>query len=235
MSDSDEQDMVPRFTLKEVRLADVLFIAIRKHLMVFKDLTASRHVHYTMVMTGSLIGFHKTLEDQDKHIHFVEIEFDWQFLIRSITQQIVSNWRSIFQVVKTNDVEWSDLEVEFMPVQVADELFSGLTKGARLNVDEKFVDKLEKSVTHSRLGDLSNRGFIIGTGSGYLVISNGAECLLINTDKMDKLFERSFESSIRKIRLRHFTPRLMISCLRIRLLILRNSAIRHLERSTVPV
>jgi hypothetical protein len=235
MSDSDEQDMVPRFTPREVRLADVLFIAIRKHLMVFKDLTASRHVHYTMVMNGPLINFHKTLEDQDKHLHFIEIEFDWQYLMKRIDQEMANNRSPIFQVVKTNDVEWSDLEVGFMPIQVADELFSGLTKGARLNVDEKFVDKLEKSVTHSRLGDLSNRGFIIGTGSGYLVISNGAECLLINTDKMDKLFEKSFEASIRKIHLRHFTPRLLFACLRIRLLVLRNSAIRHLRRSTVPV
>lgn len=60
-------------------------------------------------------------------------------------------------------------------------------------------------------------GLNIGTGSGFVVISNGAECLLIGTDKMDRLFERSFEASIRKIRLGHFTPRPMFVCLRIRL------------------
>jgi hypothetical protein len=229
MSDSDEQDIVPRFTLREVRLADVLFIAIRKHLMVFKDLTASRHVHYTMVMTGSLIGFHKTLEDQDKHIHFVEIEFDWQFLIRSISQQMVSNWKSIFQVVKAQDPRWSDLEIEFIPIQAASELFSGLTKGAKVNIDEKFLDNLEKSLISSRLGELTDRGLIIGTGSGYLVVSNGTESFMFDTDKLDKLFERSFQASIRKIRLRHFTPSLMLLCLRIRLLVLINSAIRYLR------
>jgi len=62
MSSRDEHNTTPFPKPIEIKLADVLFLALRKHLMVFKDLTASRYAHYTMVMNGSLIEFHKTLE-----------------------------------------------------------------------------------------------------------------------------------------------------------------------------
>ena len=64
MSKSNEHDLATFPTPIEIKLADVLFLAVRKHLWLFKDLTASRYVHYTMVMNGSLIDFHKTIEDQ---------------------------------------------------------------------------------------------------------------------------------------------------------------------------
>src|SRR4030042_7001788 len=109
-----------------------------------------------MVMTGSLIGFHKTLEDQDKHIHFVEIEFDGQFLMGRIFQEIRRNWRSVFQIVKADDPKWANLEVDFMPAKVVMELFSPLVKGNRWNVDMRFLERLDSAIGRSRLGDLAD-------------------------------------------------------------------------------
>lgn len=220
----------PTFRPLEVRLADVLFIAVRKHLMVFKDLTASRHVHYTMVMTGSLIGFHQTLEKKHRHIPIAEIEFDWQFLVQRIAQELKKNWRSIFQTAKTDDPEWADLEIEFIPAQVLEELLSPLIKGVRWNVDMKFLVKLEASICRSKLRELADNELIIGTGSGYLVMGNGIDCVLFDMDKMSNIVERSFKSSMTRVRLRSFTPRLILGYLKLRLQILNNSAVRNLRR-----
>jgi hypothetical protein len=225
-----EQIISPTFKPLEVKLADVLFIAIRKHLMVFKDLTASRHVHYTMVMNGSLINLHQTLENQHKHIPLLEIEFDWQFLMGRVFQEMRRNWRSIFQIVKTDDPKWADLEVDFIPAKVGMELFSPLVKGIRWNVDMKFLEKLDAAFGRSRLGELADSGLIIGTGSGHLVISNGIDCVLFDMDKMSNIIERSFKSSITRVRLRSLTPRLIWGYFKMRLLVLNNSVVKHLRK-----
>jgi len=214
----------------EVKLADVLFFAVRKHLMVFKDLTGSKYVHYTMVMKGSLIDFHETLEDQGRHVPLAKIEFDWQFLMDRIMHEIRANWKSIFQIVKINEPIWEDLEVEFIPVQVLKELLSPVVKGARWNIDVKFLERLEQSLGYSRLGDLSDCGMIIGTGSGYLVLANGTDCFLFDTDKTSKIIEKSFELSIRKIYLKHYTLGSTLWYVKIRLLNLVNSTIRYLRK-----
>jgi hypothetical protein len=229
LSSSKKDDTLPLPKPIEIKLADVLFFAMRKNLMLFKDL-GKEQVHYSVFIRGSLIDFHKTLEDQHRHIQLAEIEFDWQFFMGRIVQGVWTNWRSIFQGVKTDDPQWADLEVEFIPAKVLMELLSPLVKGARWNVDAAFLQRLGTSVRHARLGELADCGFIIGTGSGYLVISNGTECFLFDTDKMSEIFDKSLESSIRRIRLSHFTPSSMLWYLRIRLLILINSAIRHLRK-----
>ena len=213
-----------------MKLADVLFLAMRKHLMVFKDLTSSKYVHYTMVMNGSLIDFHKTLEDQDKHIPLAKIEFDWQFLLKRVSEEISGNWRSIFQIVKTNDPEWEDLEIEFLPIQVLKELLSPVIKGAKWNVDIGFLEKLESSLGYSRLGNLADCGMIIGSGSGYLVLANGKDCFLFDIDKLSKIIEKSFDTSIRKIHLKHYTLGSTLWYVKIRLLHLAHSSIRHLRK-----
>jgi hypothetical protein len=223
--------MTPFAKRVEITLADVLFFAMRKNLMLFKDL-GDKHIHYSIFIRGSLIDFHKTLEGQDTHIPLAEMEFDWQFLIKRMAEEITADWRSIFQTVKADDPEWKDLEIEFVPAQALIELLSSLMKGARWNVDVEFLKRLEQSLERSTFGELADRGLIIGTGSGYLIMSNGTECILFDTDKMSRIFERSFESSIRRIRLSHYTPRSLLWFLRIRLLILNNSAIRNLRKLT---
>jgi len=50
MTSVNEQGRALSPTPLEFKLADVLFFAIRKNLMVFKDLTASKYVHYTMIV-----------------------------------------------------------------------------------------------------------------------------------------------------------------------------------------
>jgi hypothetical protein len=227
---SPENDSITAFPKPvEIKLADVLFFAVRRNLMLFKDL-GTEHVHYSIFIRGSLIDFHKTLEDQHRHIQLAEIEFDWQFLIGRIIQEMRDNWRSIFQTVKINDPQWSDFEVEFIPARILMELLSPLAKGIRWNIDEQFVEKLETSMIRSRLGELTDHGLIIGTGLGYLVINNGTECFLFDTDIMSKIFDRSFESSIRKIRLSHFTPSLVLWYSKVRLLVFVNSVVRRFRK-----
>ena len=231
MSSLDEHDITPFPKPVEIKLADVLFFAMRKNLMLFKDLGKQR-VHYSLFINKSMIDFHETLEVEGRHIPLAKIEFDWQFLLNRVMEKIQADWKSIFQIVKTNDPRWEDLEIEFIPVKVLMELLSPMMKGARWNVDVKFLEKLESSLGSSRLEELADCGLIIGTGSGYLVISNGTECFLFDTDKMSKIFDKSFELSIRKIHLSHLTPRSVFWYFRIRLLILINSAIRHLARAS---
>jgi hypothetical protein len=213
----------------EIKLADVLFLSMRKNLMLFKDLT-HKNVHYSLFIRGSLIDFHETFEDMHKHIALIEIEFDWQFLMGRVFQEMRSNWRSLFQIVKTDDPKWADLEVDFIPAKVVMELFSPLVKGIRWNVDMRFLERLDTAIGRSRVGELVDRGLIIGTGSGYLVMSDGINCVLFDMERMSKIVERSFESSIARVRLRSFTPRLIWGYFKMRLLVLNNSAVRNLRK-----
>ena len=234
MSSPDEHNITLSPKPLEVKLADVLFIAVRKHLIVFKDLTASKHIHYTMVMNGSLIDFHKTLEDQGRHIPLAKIQFNWQSLMEGVIQEIRASWQSIFQTVKTNDPKWEDLEIEFIPIQVLTTLLQPIMKGARWNVDLEFLEKLENSTEYARLGEMANYGLIIGTASQrkaeYLVLSNGTDCFLFDINKMSEIIEKSFERSIRKIHLNHYTLGSLLFYVKIRLLNFVNSAIKHLKK-----
>jgi len=110
------------------------------------------------------------------------------------------------------------------------ELLSPIVKGVRWNIDAEFLHRLEKSVNCARLGELADRGLIIGTGSGYLVIGNGARCFLFDTDKMSKIIDKSFELSIRKIYLKHYTLGSMLWYVKIQLLNFAYSTIRYLRR-----
>ncbi len=202
---------------------------MRKNLMLFKDL-GDKHVHYSIFIRGSLIDFHETLEDQHKHISLAEIEFDWQFPMGMIFQEMRRNWKSIFQIIKTDDPQWADLKIDFIPIRVLGELFLPLMKGVRWNINVKFLEKLENITAFSRLGELIGSEVIIGTGSGYLVISNGIECVLLDTDKMSNIIERSVKLSITKVRLKSFTPRAILGYIKLRLLVLNNSTVRHLRK-----
>ena len=213
----------------EIKLADVLFFSMRKNLMLFKDL-AHKNVHYSLFIRGSMIDFHETFEDTHRHFPIMEIEFDWQFLMGRIFQEMRRNWRSIFQIVKTHDPKWTDLEVDFIPAKVVMELFSPLVKGIRWNVDIRFLERLDTAIDHSRLGELADSELIIGTGSGYLVMSDGIDCVLFDMEKMSNILERSFKSSITRVRLRSFTPRLVLGYLKLRLLVLNNSTVRNLRK-----
>lgn len=233
--DPDEYRIILSPVRYEVKLADVLFFALREHLMVFKDLTASRYVHYTMVMKGSIIDFHKTLEDQGRHIPLLRIEFDWQFLLKNVIQEARSNWKSIFQMVKTNDPRWEDLEIEFIPIQVLTELLLPVTtKGIRWNVDMKFLEKLENSLYYERLGALVAGELIIEAGfkgrGDYLVLSNGTDCFLFDKGRMSKIIEKNFELFIKDVHLSHFTLSLILFCLKIRLVNFVHSPIRCLQK-----
>ena len=177
-----------------------------------------------------MIDVHKTLEDQHKHISLAEIEFDWQFLMGRLYQEMKRNWRYIFQIIKTDDPQWADLEIDFIRVKGLGELFMPFVKGVRWNIDVKFLEKLDKMMASSRLGELNDSEVIIGTGSGYLVMSNGIECVLFDMDKMSNIVERSFELSITRVSLRNFAPRSILGYMKLRLLVLNNSTVRHLRK-----
>lgn len=233
MSSPDEHNITVSSKPLEVKLADVLFFALRKHLMIFKDLTASKYVHYTVVMNGSLIDFHKTLEDQGRHIPLLKIEFDWQFLMERVIQEIWASWQSIFQIIKTNDPRWEDLDIEFIPIQVLPKLLQPTMKGARWNVDLEFLEKLENSTEYARLGEMTNYGSFIGNASlrkaEFFVLGDGTDCVLFDTSKFSKIIGKSFERSIRKIHLNYYTLGLLLFYAKIRLLNFVNSAIKYLK------
>lgn len=128
MSSPDEHKITLSPKPIELKLADILFFTMRKNLMLFKDLR-DEHIHYSIFIRGPLIDFHKTFEGPNRHVPLAEIELDWQFLLNRAIKEVRADWRSIFQIVKTNDPEWEDLEIEFLPVQVLMELLSPLTKG----------------------------------------------------------------------------------------------------------
>jgi hypothetical protein len=213
----------------EIKLADVLFFSMRKNLVLFKEL-GTANVHYSIFIRGSLIDFHETLEKQHKHTTLAEIEFDWQFLMGRIVQEMRHNWRSIFQAVKTVDPKWADLEVEYIPAQTLMEFLSPLMKGRRWNIDKNFLQELEDSIRCSRLGELTDFGVFVGTGSGYFVLSNGRDCVLFDVDRMSKIIERCFKLSITKVRLWNLTPKSFLGYLKMRLLVLNNSMVRYLRK-----
>jgi hypothetical protein len=228
MPNPDEQEIAPFPKPIEMNLADVVFIAMRKNLMLFKDLS-TKHVHYSFFINGCFIDCHQTLETEKKHIPLLKLEFDWQFLLRKISEEIIANWRSIFQTIKVDDPEWKDLEVEFIPMQTLMELLPPLIKGARWNVNLEFLNRLEQSLGSAKLKELAKHGASIGIGSGYLVLCHGSECFIFDIQTMTEIFEKSFELSIRKIYLKHYTPRLILWLVKIRLLNLVHSTIRRLK------
>jgi len=81
MSSPDEQEISPFPKPIELKLADVVFIAMRKNLMLFKDL-GKRYAHYSIFINGSIIDCHETLEIENKHVPLLKVEFDWQFLLK---------------------------------------------------------------------------------------------------------------------------------------------------------
>jgi hypothetical protein len=224
MSSRDEHTTTPFPKPIEIKLADVLFFAMRKNLILFKDL-GKQHIHYSFFIHGSTIDCHQTLEVDHKHIPLLKLEFDWQLLLQRVMKEVRANWRAIFQIVKIDDPEWMDLEVEFIPVQVLMELLSPIAKGMRWNVDQEFLSKLEQSVSHARLRELAQHGVIIGSGSGYFVLSNGTDCILFDIDRLSEIIENSFELSITKIHLKHYTLRSALWYVKMRLLKLTHSAI----------
>ena len=229
MPSSDEQEITPFPKPIELKLADVVFITMRKNLMLFKDL-GKKYVHYSLFINGSIIDCHETLEIENKHIPLLKVEFDWQFLLKRVSEEIKADWRSIFQIVKIDDPRWEDLEVEFIPIQVLMELLSPIIRGIRWNVDLEFLNKLSQSISYARLGELAKCGMIIGTGSGYLVLANRIECFLFDIDRMSKIIDKSFELSIRRIYLRHYTLGSILWYVKIRLLILIHSVITYFRK-----
>ncbi len=229
MSSPNERSITPFPKPVEIKLADVLFFAMRKNLMLFKDLGKQR-VHYSLFINKSMIDFHETLEVEGRHIPLAKIEFDWQFLLNRVIEKIKADWRSIFQIVKLDDPRREDLEIEFISLQVLMELLSPMMKGARWNVDVESLEKLESSLSCSKLGDLAGYGMIVGTGSGYLVLANGVECFLFDMDRMSKIIDKSFELSIRSIYLRHHSLGSILWYVKIRLLILIHSAITYFRK-----
>jgi hypothetical protein len=201
----------------KIILADALFFLWRKDLILFKDL-GMRNIHYSVFTYGSTIDIHQTFEGQVKtHIPLAKIELDWQFLLNRMNQEIGANWGSICRTIKCEDPRWEDLEIEFLPIQVLPELLRLWRQGVRWNVNTESLQKLESSVVCSRLGDLADRGNVFGAGSGYLVLSNGTDCSLFDTDRMGKIIEKSIAMSVRKILLRNYTLSLMLWCAKIRL------------------
>jgi len=218
----------------KMKIADALLIVMQKNMMLFKDLSKN-NVHFSVFIIGSMIDCHVTLEPKGsvkkKHVQLFKLQFDWRFLIERMIQDVLANWNSIFQRVKINDPEWQNLEVEFIPIQLLIELLSPIQRRHRWNVDVDFLDKFEKSIQHVKLKELANYGLIIGTSpEGYLILSNGADCWLLDQNSLSKKMEKNLELSIRNIHLKYYTLRLVILCIKIRLLNLNRIAVTYLRK-----
>jgi len=105
---------------------------------------------------------------------------------------------------------------------VLDKLLSLWRKGIRWNVSAESLQRFDSSLICSRLGDLADYGQVIGEGSGYLVFSDGTDCLLFDFYKMNKIVEKNLALSIRRIFLKYYTVGLIFWCVKIRLLYLRS-------------
>jgi hypothetical protein len=231
LSSPENANITPFPKPVEINLADVLFFAMRKNLMLFKDL-GKKQIHYSIFVYGSTIDVHETFEEQGSHVQLGKVEFDWQLFMQRLNLEMRANWESIFRTAKITDSTWADLEIEFIPVKVLTELFPPIRKGIRWNIDLKFLEKLEKELRHAKLGEMSGHVFTIGTGSGYLVLTYGSDCFLFDFMTMSKIIERSFELSIRKINLKYYTLSSILWCARIRLLKLVYSTIKKLRELT---
>jgi hypothetical protein len=217
----------------EVKLADVFFFKIGKNLMLVKFLPKN-NVHFSVFFNGPMVDFHVTLESEKdptkKHSKLLEMQFDWQFLIERMAQELWTNHYSIFQRATTNDPEWQDLKVEFISLQRFAELVSQIRKRNRWNANTNFLDKLEKSIQYANLGELTNCGFIIGTSpEGYFVLSNGTDCWILDQNKLSKIIDRNLELSIRRIHLKYYVLRSVFWCVKIRLLNLNRIAVDYLR------
>jgi len=229
MSGSQEHKAIFSPIPYEIRLSDVMFLSVRNNLMLFKDL-GKKQVHYSMFVYGSTIDIHKTLEAQDKHTQLIMIEIDWQFLMKRVNQEVRAKWKSIFQEVRITDPEWSDLEIDFIPLKQLMEFFPAVTKRIKLNLDAEFLGRIEQTVKHSRLEEMDDYDFTVGTGSGYFVFTYGTQCFLFDYIKMSEIIEKSFDLSIRKISLGQYTLSLLLWYVKIRLLIFAHSLFGHFRK-----
>jgi hypothetical protein len=168
-----------------------------------------------------------------KHIQLFKLQFDWRFFMEKMLQDILINWKSIFQKVKIYDPKWKDLQVEFIPIQMLIELLSLIQKGQRWNVDADFLNRFEKSIQQVTLKELVNCGLTIGTSSeGYLILSNGEDCWLLDQKSFSKNMEKNIQLSIRKLHLKYYTLGALALLIKIRFLNFNRIVIDFLRKKT---
>jgi hypothetical protein len=148
-----------------------------------------------------------------------------------MVQDVWANLNSVFQKVKISDPELQDLQLEFIPIQELIELVSPIHKGHKWNVDVDFLGRFEKSIRHSKLKELHNCGFVIGTSpEGYLILSNGDYCWLFDQNSLSKSMEKNLKLSIRKLHLKYYTLGTLALLIKIRLLNVNRIAIDFLRK-----
>ena len=217
-----------------MKLADAIFLKMRNNMVLVKDLS-NPQVHYSVFITGSRFDLHITeetkVDSKKKHVQLLNLQFDWHFFIEKMVQDILANWNSIFQKVKIYDPKWKDLRVEFIPIQVLIEFLPLIQKGHRWNVDADFLNRFDESIQQVTLKELANCGLIIGTSpEGYLILSYGEDCWLLDQKSFSKNMEKNLELSIRSIDLRYYTLGTITWAVKIRLLNLRRILIKKLRR-----
>jgi hypothetical protein len=218
----------------EIKVADAIFLKMRNNMVLFKDLSKP-NVHYSAFMYGSTFDLHITQENQvdakKKHVQLLEPQIDWKFLLERMAQDLKANLSGILQKAKTNDPYWQDMEIEYISPEMLKELLKvGLDRN-RWNVDEGFFGKLEKSLQYAKLNELADRSIILGWSSeGFLVLSNGIDCWLLDFEKLFKIINKNFELSIRKFRLKYYTSGTIAWQIRIGLLNLNRITVNHLRR-----
>lgn len=178
-------------------LADTLFIRLnmrKKHFQItdFNE----KYTHYSLWFYGDTIDFHKTLEPHDNHpkmqIPIFKREYYWQTRLEKFAKELVSAKSSIFHIAKVNDSEWSDLEIEFIPIQTLMALLPTIVKGRRWNISLNLLNEFDRLSCNAKLKELADCPVFLGKSpEGHFVASNGVDCLIFDGEKLNKVFERT--------------------------------------------
>jgi len=89
---------------REIMFGDIFVVAFKKRLIVLKDLRKDQYTHYTFVISDNFFDFHKTIEEEKKHIPILHIEFDWELLISYVLKELKDRWQEVIQLVRVRSI-----------------------------------------------------------------------------------------------------------------------------------
>ena len=218
----------------EIKIADAIFLKIKKNMFLIKDLSNPK-IHYSAFMIGSNFDLHITAENESdpkkKHTQLVRLQVDWEFLLENLVNDIKNNLNSIFQHVKTSDPVWQDMEIKYISTENLEKILQIVFGRKRWNVDETFFDKFSEALQDTKFKELTDKGITLGLSSeGFLVLSDGTDCFILNIDKLLTTGNKYLELAIRKFDLKYYTLGTVTWWIKIKLLNLRRNVINHLMR-----
>jgi hypothetical protein len=205
---TESKNQAPTMKPMEMKLTNSVFVKMRKNMVLFKVLSDSS-MHYSLFSYGSTLDLHSTYENRsgkNEHHQLIKMDVDWLFLYNRIAQDIIAYSSLLLKKIKSSDLEFSDLKIEYFSAEMLKELMANALGQNRWNVDQDFFDKFEASLEYGRLGELTGENIKVGWSSeGFIVIAYKDECWILDTEMMTKILMKDFELSVRKIHLNYYT------------------------------